>query len=262
MKLPAVFLSVIMACGPTSSWVHASESQHNSFTTSQEAGFLRLPTDSNVSAPRPLNDTRQIHLEDDDTQIDMEPDPAILRELITDTVQRQRSIIIPHALENAVTLSGTTYQQAAVYRVEPDGIHIRHSEGITKIPLEDMQPDWLEIYAMNPIVAREYRIRQSQRDHEARVAVHERAQLIAERERQVLHEGHLAAEQRRELREQQTLDERRRAWERYDRELSAWRWRNPGADTSSVRHTSGSSTYKTRSRVADPRPQPPPFPRP
>lgn len=196
-----------------------------------------------------------------------EEEVRLTPQAIRDKLALQRAIDVPHPLTDARTMSGTLYQYASVFRVEPDGIHIRHSEGITKIPLEEMQPEWRTRYHMNHQIALEYRARQAQRDHAAWLAAQERQRLREEQKRQTLHEGHLAAQERREERRQRELEERKQAWDRYDRELAAWRMRNPstsGTEVHYVRDAYGRYVERRTHRAGtrEPQPKPPPYPRP
>ncbi len=192
---------------------------------------------------------------------DTTQDSRITPQAIRDTLALQRAVEVPHPLNDARTMSGVEYQNASVFRVEPDGIQIRHAEGITKIPLEEMQPEWRDQYHMNRLIAAEYRARQAQRDHAAWQAAQERLRLQHERERQTLHEGHLATEERRQARQSQReaaeLQSRRDAWAKYDHDLAEWRRRNARYSP-----TRGWVEIDRPGVVGAGRPRPPPFPRP
>ncbi len=193
-----------------------------------------------------------------DAEVSVEPSPyeyqRDVASIIRETLEAQRSIIVPHDLDNAVTLSGSRYRNAVVFRIEPDGINIRHDEGISKIPKEEMPYTWRERYHMDTLVAEKYRARRSEREREARRAAMERQRSIEEQRRQVLQEGHLSAEQRRlerqRHRDADNIARRREAWRQYDRELAEWNRRDRMYE------------YTRRRVVRSPRPAPPPFPRP
>lgn len=126
-------------------------------------------------------------------------DPMVIREVLT----LQRGIDVPHALAGNETLAGTVYINPVVTRIDPDGIHIRHAEGISKIFIEEMHTQWRAYYHMDYDVAMAFRAREARRDYEAWRSAQERRIREEERTREILHEGHLAAEQRREQRRQQ-----------------------------------------------------------
>jgi hypothetical protein len=190
-----------------------------------------------------------------------EPSPEEVRAVLL----FQRDIEVPHPLADGPTLTGVTYENASVMRVEPDGIQVRHAEGITKVHFEDMPPDWIDFYRINAKVAYAYRDRQGQRDHAAWRAAQQRRQREIDAETQTLQEGHRAAEERRAAQSQRqqedNIERQRQAWAKYDRDLALWRQTNARY----VRDPHGGGRWVTidrpnvSSRAA---PAPPSFPRP
>jgi hypothetical protein len=48
------------------------------------------------------------------------------------------------------TLNGTTYIRCKISRVEPDGISVFHSKGISKIPFPDLPEEMQKQYNYDP----------------------------------------------------------------------------------------------------------------
>jgi hypothetical protein len=71
-----------------------------------------------------------------------------------------------------ISKSGLVYSDYTVTRVEPDGIHIKHSQGIIKLPFEDLPDDILSKYELNSESAIAYRVtkvaEQRKRDEQMR----------------------------------------------------------------------------------------------
>jgi len=66
----------------------------------------------------------------------------------------------PSPLDNRViitTVSGVTYSNCTVRRVEPDGINVFYSKGIAKIPFTDLPESYREKYGYDPEKATAYR---------------------------------------------------------------------------------------------------------
>src|SRR5215510_8083637 len=58
--------------------------------------------------------------------------------------------------EDFKTISGKEYKNATVSRVEPDGIVVRFSGGIVKIPFTDMSDELRLKYNYDPDAAKQY----------------------------------------------------------------------------------------------------------
>jgi hypothetical protein len=74
-----------------------------------------------------------------------------------------------HALD-ITTTKGTTYTNATVTRIEPDGITIKHRLGITKLFFSELPQDVQTSYGYNPSTARTYnnKAAEQQRQFKAR----------------------------------------------------------------------------------------------
>jgi hypothetical protein len=53
-------------------------------------------------------------------------------------------------LGTIVTLTGSTYQNCLLLKVEPDGITFNHSQGITKVPFSFLTPDLQKRFGFDP----------------------------------------------------------------------------------------------------------------
>jgi hypothetical protein len=280
MKLFVILLVMLLAGGGYYLVIHDKPSQDRLLEHSEdndsvyrdEGAETGVPT--HISATPSIQAAEEEHAEDDplvgdsaskpnassDPQTTDLPPPAEtasesaskpLPVLIRETLEAQRAIPVPHAFDSDLSKSDAHYDDAVVYRVDPDGIHIRHAAGLVKILMEDMKPAGRDRYHMHPRVASAYRERQAQQDQKAWRAAQERLRLdrirhgeALERNRQE-REARLA-EQARE-RAARDLQRRRQAWAQYDRDYQAWR-------TSAAR-----TDRNVTGRAA---PTPPPFPRP
>lgn len=134
----------------------------------------------------------------------------------------QREIVVPHELKNCITRSGQEYKHVTIVRIEPDGINIRHDAGITKIPGQDMQPEWRKQYHIHPETAWEYRQLLQQRDERARLEAEHRHREAMEARAESLDD----IQRRRQQREMELERQRQiRAWQRYDQDMRAYRRR-------------------------------------
>ncbi len=60
-----------------------------------------------------------------------------------------------------VTSRGETFEKAKILRVEPDGISVLHSCGISKIPIEELPEELRERFQMDSSHAAQFRLRQA-----------------------------------------------------------------------------------------------------
>lgn len=86
-----------------------------------------------------------------------------------------------------VSTTGEAFENAKVIRVEPDGIALSHSRGITKVPLEQLPEEVRARFNLDGANAARYRAQQA----EAARASAEQARLLRERQAQ---EAQLAAD--------------------------------------------------------------------
>lgn len=120
--------------------------------------------------------------------------------------------------ETLVTLDGEVYEEVRVLHVEPDGVTYRHAWGITKIPFTTLPETIRQTYDYDAMEARTYRAARVKQNRIAWLAAQERYRAWLEEERRILHQGHLAAEKRREERRQRRAEAAREARERYEQE--------------------------------------------
>jgi hypothetical protein len=63
----------------------------------------------------------------------------------------------PLLMADDLTIGDATYKKWSVLKVEPDGLKIEHSDGITKIPMEKLPPDLAAKYQFDPAKAKAFR---------------------------------------------------------------------------------------------------------
>ena len=81
---------------------------------------------------------------------------------------------------NITTLSGETYKRCKILRVEPDGLSILHSKGVTKLDFQDL-PDGIRLnYRYDPIKANAYQRDIERRRAFARMSEEEQLAVIIE----------------------------------------------------------------------------------
>jgi len=72
------------------------------------------------------------------------------------------------------TVSGVTYSNVAVHRVEPDGMTIMTGKGVTKIPFSDLPLEWQQKYNYDPAAAAIF----MQQQEDVRLAIARKQQAV------------------------------------------------------------------------------------
>ena len=99
------------------------------------------------------------------------------------------------------TLNGKEYKNAAVTRVEPDGIVVKTKSGISKLYFTELPKDVQERFAYNPQKAADYSAQQGAASEQARRQQDESLRQEAEEKNRVLAERRAALESARRQQE-------------------------------------------------------------
>jgi hypothetical protein len=89
-------------------------------------------------------------------------------------------LALPSLGEDITTLSGKTYSNVTITRVEPDGITIKHSAGLIKLFYGELPEDVRARYGADPAKAREYQ--QAKAQAQAQREAQSRETIAARRE--------------------------------------------------------------------------------
>ena len=92
----------------------------------------------------------------------------------------------PPGSNDLATADGRIYRNVQVWKSEPDGVTIRHDEGLTKVEFPLLPEDWQKKYQYDPETAAAYRRAVADAVQEAeRVQQLLREQIAAERAKPV-----------------------------------------------------------------------------
>lgn len=95
-----------------------------------------------VTEPPPLTEARKLEL---------------LDQKVRECISRQQGVALPMGLEQMTDISGHEYGPVSVIRLEPDGVHIRHAGGVTKIGFAWLTEELKERFFLEDELAARYR---------------------------------------------------------------------------------------------------------
>ena len=101
---------------------------------------------------------------------------------ITEYLQGKFRIPAPPGSNDLATADGRIYRNVQVWKSEPDGLTLRHDEGLAKLEFPQLPEDWRQKYEYDPEAAADYRrtvaaaVQEAERNQQAL-----REQIAAER---------------------------------------------------------------------------------
>lgn len=78
---------------------------------------------------------------------------------VSEYLQAKFRLAAPPGPNDVATADGQVYRNVQVWKAEPDGLTLRHDEGLTKLEFPQLPEEWRNKYGYDPELAAAYRRR-------------------------------------------------------------------------------------------------------
>ncbi len=118
--------------------------------------------------------------------------PTLLQRLLLFTLLLISTQALEARMVAKLEAGDKVFYNVIVRKVQPDSIIIQHKDGLAKVPMELLPPEWQKQLGYNPEVAEAYREAQQEREERIRAQQEAEARAIAEKKATLPKEGTVA----------------------------------------------------------------------